>query len=46
MNNNGQQLIGAIVPRGGQYWFYKMLGDARAVTPQRENFIRFVKSNP
>jgi len=45
-NENHQQLIGAIVPRGGQYWFYKILGGADAVESQRENFIRFVQSTP
>ena len=43
---NHQQLIGAIIPRGGQYWFYKILGGADAVEPQRENFNRFVQSTP
>ena len=41
-----QQLIGAIVPRDGQYWFYKLMGAAEAVTPQRDNFIRFIQSPP
>jgi len=46
ITNNSQQLIGAIVPRGGQWWFYKLLGDAAAVAPERDNFIRFAKSTP
>ena len=46
LKNQGQQLLGAIVPRDGQYWFYKLEGSAEAVAPQRDNFVRFVKSNP
>jgi hypothetical protein len=46
MTNNTQQLVGAIVPRDGQWWFYKLLGDAAAVAPERENFVRFAKSVP
>ena len=25
------RLVGVIVPRGGQTWFYKLMGDERAV---------------
>ncbi len=46
MTNNGQQLLGAIVPRDGQYWFYKLLGDASSVAPQKDAFIAFAKSKP
>lgn len=46
MTNSTQQLLGAIVPRTGQWWFYKLLGDAAVVAPERENFIRFAKSAP
>lgn len=46
MKNNGRQLIGAIVPRGGRWFFYKLLGDEAAVTPQKEAFVKFVKSEP
>ena len=46
MTNNGQQLLGAIVPRDGQYWFYKLLGDAASVGPQKDAFIAFAKSKP
>jgi hypothetical protein len=41
-----KRLIGAIVPRDGQYWFYKLLGDAAAVAPEKEAFIAFAKSKP
>ncbi len=46
MTNNNQRMLGAIVPRGGQWWFYKLLGDSAAVGAERENFIQFAKSTP
>jgi hypothetical protein len=46
MSNGGKQLIGAIVPRAGRYWFYKLQGDAAAVAPEKGPFIAFVKSPP
>ena len=38
------RLIGAIVPRDGQWFFYKLLGDPDAVAPQRDAFIAFAKA--
>jgi hypothetical protein len=46
MTNNGQQLLGATVPRDGRYWFYKLLGDSSSVAPQKDAFIAFAKSKP
>jgi hypothetical protein len=46
MTNNNTNLVGAIVPRDGQYWFYKLLGDRAAVAPAKDSFIAFVKSRP
>jgi hypothetical protein len=46
MKNNNRQLIGAVVPRGGQWYFYKMLGDAEAVTAQKDAFTTFAKTQP
>lgn len=46
MTNETQRMLGAIVPRGDQWWFYKLLGDGAAVGAERENFIRFAKSTP
>lgn len=46
LKNNNKRLIGAIVPRAGNYWFYKINGDDAAVAPQKEAFIAFAKSNP
>jgi hypothetical protein len=36
-------VVGAIVPRGGQTWFYKLMGDAASVAGQKEAFTQFVK---
>lgn len=44
--NGSQRLLGAIVPRGDQWWFYKLMGDSAAVGAERETFIRFAKSTP
>jgi hypothetical protein len=46
MSNNNRRLIGAIVPRDGKYWFYKLLGDAAAVAPEKDAFTAFAKSQP
>lgn len=46
MTNNNKRLIGAIVPREGRYWFYKLLGDIEAVAPEKEAFVAFAKSKP
>ena len=44
MANNGRRLVGAIVPRDGQWFFFKLLGDEAAVAAQKDAFIAFVKS--
>ena len=46
MTNNTKRIVGAIVPRGGQWFFYKLLGDAGAVAPQKDAFVQFVQSQP
>jgi hypothetical protein len=46
VTNNGKRLLGAAYPRGGRYFFYKLLGDEAAVAAQRDAFIAFVKSEP
>ena len=46
MTNDNQRLVGAIVPRDGHYWFYKLLGDAGSVGPAKDGFIAFAKSRP
>jgi hypothetical protein len=44
MTNNERRLVGAIIPREGQWFFFKLLGDDDAVAPQKDAFIAFVKS--
>ncbi len=36
-------LAGAVVSRGGQTWFYKLMGDPKVVEGQKDAFIKFVK---
>jgi hypothetical protein len=38
------RLLGAIVPRGRKYWFFKVTGPADAVAPHAERFTSFVRS--
>ena len=46
LKSDSRALLGAIVPREGRWWFYKMLGDASAVGAARESFIAFAKTQP
>lgn len=46
MVNDSKKLLGAVVPRDGSYWFYKLMGDTAAVTPEKESFVAFAKSKP
>ena len=46
MTSSSKKLFGAVVPRNGSYWFYKLLGDAEAVAPEKEAFVAFAKSKP
>jgi hypothetical protein len=46
MSNGTKRLLGAVVLRNGQYWFYKLLGDTGVVGPEKDNFVAFAKSNP
>lgn len=38
------RVIGAIVPRSGQTWFYKLMGDSKLVETQKEAFTKFVQT--
>jgi len=38
------RLIGAVLPLGGQTWFYKLMGDADLVAQQKEALVKFVQS--
>jgi hypothetical protein len=37
------RLIGVIVPRGAQTWFYKLMGDAAVAEREKATFIKFVQ---
>jgi hypothetical protein len=41
---SGKRMLGAVVPHGGQTWFFKMTGPADAVGRQRDAFEAFLKS--
>ena len=43
LKNEPRALLGAIVPREGQWYFYKLLGDAAAVEGAREQFVAYAK---
>jgi hypothetical protein len=38
------RLIGAIVPKGQQTWFYKLMGPAPLVEQQKDAFTKFIQS--
>jgi len=44
LENGGRSLTGAIVPRDGRWYFYKLLGDSAAVAAAREAFINYCKA--
>ena len=46
LKNDARALLGAIIPREGRWWFYKLLGDTPAVNAERAAFIRFVQTAP
>ena len=43
MTGPKQRLVAAIVPRGEQVWFFKLLGEDAAVGAEKKAFIEFVK---
>jgi hypothetical protein len=38
------RIVGAIVPLGGQTWFYKLMGDSSVVEQEKAAFVDFVKT--
>lgn len=46
LTNENRRLLGAIVPREGKWWFYKMVGDAPVVNAEHDAFVQFVKNQP
>ena len=41
-----KNMLAAIVPRDGRWWFYKMTGGAAAVNAARDEFVAFAKAQP
>lgn len=39
-----QRLVGIIVPRVSDTWFYKLMGDPKVVEQQKDTFIKFVQT--
>jgi len=39
-----QRILVAMLTRGTMSWFFKMTGEDTVVTPQRDNFVQFLKS--
>ena len=44
LKGESKHMLGAIVPQDGQWIFYKLMGDAPAVSAARESFVTFAKS--
>ena len=42
--NKQERMLAAIIPHEDRVWFFKMVGPASAVTPNKENFDAFIKS--
>ncbi|HAM71588.1 MAG TPA: hypothetical protein DCM86_08100 [Verrucomicrobiales bacterium] len=43
-NHQPARLIGVVVPRGGQTWFYKLMGNPAVADREKAAFLDFVKS--
>jgi len=43
---NGQKarLLAVVIPRSGETWFYKLMGDAQVVQQEKDAFLKFVQS--
>ena len=39
----GARLLAAIVPHGGEFWHFKLMGTATLVNPQFDAFVKFVE---
>ena len=38
------RLLAVVIPRSGETWFYKLMGDAQVVQQQKDAFVKFVQS--
>jgi hypothetical protein len=45
MQGRDAVMVGAILPRGGRTWFYKMVGDPAASKANREAFVEFLRAS-
>lgn len=43
-DGKGRRLVGAVAKRGGQSWFFKLLGDPKTVEAERAAFVKFVQT--
>jgi hypothetical protein len=43
---NGQptRMVAVVIPRSGETWFYKLMGEAQLVQQEKDAFIKFVQS--
>ena len=46
LQSENRTMVGAIVSREGQWWFYKLIGEPAAVAAAREAFVGFAKGTP
>jgi len=44
MSGESIRLVAAIVPRGDQTWFFKLMGNAQVVAGQKDAFTKFVQT--
>ena len=42
--NQKTRVVGAMVPRSGQTWYYKLMGPEQLVEREKNNFINFLKT--
>ena len=38
------RLLAVVIPRSGETWFYKLMGDAQVVQQEKDAFVKFVQS--
>ena len=38
------RVLAVVVPRSGETWFYKLMGDAQVVQQEKDGFLKFVQS--
>lgn len=46
LSNGPRAMLGAVVPRSGDWWFYKMVGEVAAVNAARDAFVSFAQAQP